>query len=287
MPNVFRRAVSGKTLQKKLSGTVFKAGTRQRFSQQSFKKQLQQSSNPLLRRKLGFNKGGIIKKHQALQTAEAFYKEAAEKKDVYKMDEYKLRKEGVKVEGGKITKIGSEHMYQSMATEELKAEAPIGPSKEELEKEANRKRALAQLNKWRRAREIELEEKQKAKLRGAPGQKIGPQGPAGQGGHLQTGGTQQKNLHIPTMAHGSIGKMTNNQDSSVRSLDENMQAPPDEATVNPLISRLKEEAGITPVQDKGAEETASPADADNSVDDQNQPPDEPDVEPEEEMGKTA
>lgn len=285
MPSAFRRAVSGQTLQKKLSGTVFKSGTRQRFSKQSFQKQLQQSSNPLLRRKLGFNKGGTIKKHEALQTAEAFYKEAAEKKDVYKMDEYKLRKEGVKVEGGKITKIGSEHMYQSMATEELKAEAPIGPSKEELAKEANRKRALAQLNKWRRAREIELEEKQKAQFKGALGQKTGPQGPQAPvgPGHSQAGSSQSKNLHIPTMAHGSIGKLTASGDSSMQSLDESTQAQPDESTVNPLISRLKEEAGVAPsTEDTDEEKTVAPPGSDTPADDSEQ-----EIEQAEEVKKAA
>jgi hypothetical protein len=265
MPNVFRRAVSGKTLRHELSGTVFKAGTKRRFSEKSFQKQLQKSSSPLLRRKLGFNKGIGIKKHQALQTAEAFYREAAEKKEAYNMDEYSLRKKGITVnkESGKITKIGSERMYQAMAKEEQAAEADNtkGPSKEQLEKEANRKRAQAQMSKWRRIREDALKEKQNA-LQGVSGQKTGPQGlqgPAGSG-HPQAQATQPKNLHIPTMAHGSIGKTTSIRDSSVQSLDENMQIPPDEATVNPLISRLKEESGlIQPQSENAAEGVISPS----------------------------
>lgn len=260
MANTFKRAIGGQTLRKKLSGTVFKAGTKQRFTQKSFQKQLQQSTNPLLRRKLGFNKGGTIKKHEALQTAEAFYKEAAEKKDAYSLDSYSLKKAGVKVEDGKISKIGSERMYQTMAQEELKAEAPKGPSKEELAKEAKRKQAITQLNKWRRAREIELENKQKAESKGALDQSRGPEGP----GHPATGSEKNRNMRMPTMAHGSMGQMRQGEPQDHASFQPSKQIAAEDDTTNPLIHRMQEEEGMTASNNLDTQ-TTSPITEDNDT----------------------
>ena len=242
MANTFKRAIGGQTLRKKLSGTVFKAGTKQRFTQKSFQKQLQQSTNPLLRRKLGFNKGGTIKKHEALQTAEAFYKEATEKKDAYSLDSYLLKKAGVTVEGGKISKIGSERMYTTMAQEELKAEAPIGPSKEELEKQKKHAQALAQMHKWERARQIDLESKQKKESKGALQDPQGPQGPT----QMKNGDEGNKNMRMPTMAHGSLGQMRQARAGDRASFSAAMQVSAEDDAMNPLIHRMQEEGAVMP-----------------------------------------
>jgi|GEM_PF-6626522 len=204
MANIFRRAISGGTLRKKLSSTVFKAGTKRRFTNKTFQKQLQKSSNPLLRRKLGFNKkGGTLNKHEALQSAEAFYKEAAEKKDAYSMDKFTLRKRGMTIDKeGNISKIASERMYQKMSQEEAKAEAPKGPTKEELEKQKKHEEALKQIHKWERARQNEMEEKQKKENKGALSKPEGPTVSATPGKPVQA--KESKPMQMPSMAHGGM-----------------------------------------------------------------------------------
>jgi hypothetical protein len=78
--------------------------------------------------------------------------------------------------------------------------------------------------------------------------------------------------------------MTDHGSSSAQALTENTQTQPDEASVNPLISRLKEESGLPQSPDKDMEEKVMPLPASP-----NAPAEEPDKEEasDEEVKKAA
>lgn len=109
------------------------------------------------------------------------------------------RKMGIRVDpSGKVSSVGIKKLYTYAAETQLKAEAPTGPTSEELAKQHRREEAVKMLHKRDRAEDVRKEQMQQAKPTAAAGpkpiqpvqlqhgvgslQQAGPAKPAGGGG---------------------------------------------------------------------------------------------------------